>query len=170
MNKEHSTGLSSYPTHLVFILFLFTLSAVLIMVVFSICFCSESILGIEGTRIWFFRTRVETVFAELFFTRSSGTELCLKLFPLNTDKHGQTIILRIFLHLTLPPAFSLLCWSAVMLNFSSTEVCVFLDAFCESRFVMLTLTNYFEHPRKLHYNFSQRDLNLWRKQTFDLSL
>lgn len=156
MSKEHSTGLSIYPTHLVFILFLFTLSGVLMVVVFSICFCSESILGIEGTRIWCFRTRVETVFAELFFTQnSSGTELCLKLFPLNTDKHGQIIILRIFLLLTLPPAFSLLCWSAVMLNFSSTEVCVFLDAFCKSRSVMLTSTNYFEHPGKLRYNFSQ---------------
>lgn len=86
MDKEHSTGLSSYPTHLIFILFLFILSAVLMVVVFSICFCSERILGIEGTRIRCFRTRVETVFAELFFTQSaSGAQLCLKLSFLSTQ-------------------------------------------------------------------------------------
>ena len=65
--------------------------------------------------------------------------------------------------------FSHICWSAVMVHFSNTEVCV-LDAFCESRSVTLTSTDDFEHPRKLHYNFSQRDLNLWRNQSFDLSL
>ena len=65
--------------------------------------------------------------------------------------------------------FSHICWSAVMVHFSSTEIHV-LDAFCESRSVMLTSTDDFEHPRKLHYNFSQRDLNLWKNQTFDLSL
>lgn len=172
MNKEHSTGLSSYPTHLVFIL-------VLYFQLFSWWQFSASASVLKAFQVLkelefgVSEPEQKLFLQNCFLLRVVQVPNCVLNCPSSQhrqaqiDNHTQDFSSP---HIASRISFSLIYWSAVMLNFSSTKVCVFVGVFCESRSVMLTSTDYFEHPRKLHYNFGQRDLNLWRKQTFDLAL
>lgn len=99
-----------------------------------------------------FQNQSRNCFCRMVFTqRSSGAQLCFKLSFLSTQTStDRQSYLGFFFtsHCLQAYPFSLICWSAVMLNFSSTEVCVFVDVFCESR-------SYYVYINRLFWNIQE---------------